>query len=240
MADSSPKTTNSTQNTTDNSIASQFENLKTDTQFKIRTICRQPLFFQKWKCIETSVTDYDDRDISKKKDAIFTLEQLEEKSLLYINPKRRHTYVRVDSKLNVGFMFNPDYISDYPVLHRLLGPAMYSITSRGIKDLKWYINGKEYTEYNYWKLMCSLFCEQLRMTLSMDEARYWIDAYQWLLPFPDRLNRAIKDLDDTEDESRTQLSEHVVWVIDELEYLPAETFWNYWERKSYDLSELLR
>lgn len=150
-----------------------------------------------------------------------------------------HAYVRVDSSLNVMFLFNPGVYSDYPLLHRFLGPATYSITAEGIKDLRWYIRGKEYTEYDYWDLMCSLFSDRLQLTLSMDETRYWTEASELGLPFPSRLNMSIKNLGDTEDDERTQLAAHPVWSINGEYYVSAEKFWNSWERKSNDIVKLL-
>lgn len=162
---------------------------------------------------------------------------LNKKVHIYQNPLFTNKYVVRNGK-KITFMHQTGAIHDFPITHRLMGPAVYTMDDSKLTGLKWFLNNKEYSEYNYWKLMCTLFADQLEMSLSGDETRYYISNERFDLPFPDRLNLPIGTLNHIDDQKRTELGGHAVWKQGDREYVNSAEYWFYWENKGYDLKQL--
>lgn len=155
----------------------------------------------------------------------------------YQNPLDPNSFVTISEdeenvdEYTVSFEYKSEYKADPPIVHRLLGPARYQVVNGKLEDIEWYLFDIEYSEYDYWFLVCQLFAKEIRMSLSMDECRYWVDK-KYGAPFPSRLNLAIENLDDTEDEERVELNAHPVWEING-QVVTTSMFWKDREEKGY-------
>jgi hypothetical protein len=156
---------------------------------------------------------------------------------IYQSPSVPNGYALMDSN-KVMFMHKTGDI-DFPSIHRFMGPALYTVEDSTVKDLRWFLQNKEYTEFDYWTLMCQMFSDRLQMCLSGDECRFYIENDRYDLPFPNRLNLPISDLNRCDDELRTEVSGHVVWSLKGQEYVSSEKYWFHWENKGMDLNQLL-
>jgi hypothetical protein len=198
----------------------------------------EPYFFR-WATVNASLVDYFDLcvDDDPIQTPTFIKKRLKKKLTLYLDPTHKHRVVAND-KSSFFYLYFTGNIGDAPRLHRLFGPAAYTIKGQNIVKLRWYLNGCEFSEFDYWIRVCVLFCDRFQFTLACDETRYFLYNQTTELPLPDRVNLLISDLSQTEDKARTSLAPHVVWCLRMQEYIPSETFWSHWEQKGFDLKKL--
>lgn len=199
-------------------------------------------FFHNWRSTISNIADFAEIDAdfygeySKPGDKDYdAYEFLTAQMIIYQNPNVKNSFV-VKRNNQIQFAHKTGDL-DMPSTHRFMGPAMYTIEGNGIKNLRWFLQNEEFLEYNYWTLMCRMFCDKVQMCLSGDECRYYVENDRYDLPFPIRLNLPITELH-TDDEKRTDLNGHVVWNLKHHEYVKSEIFWTHWEKRGFDLKTL--
>jgi hypothetical protein len=198
-------------------------------------------FFCSWKSTISNVADYAgiyiDHDYCGPGDKDYEIyEWTTADAVIYQNPIVKNSFA-VCRNNEIWFIHKTGEI-DMPSTHRFMGPAMYTIDGNGIKNLRWFFNNKEYSEYDYWMLICRMFCDKLQMCLSGDECCYHIENNRYDLPFPLQINLPIDRIEAADDVRRTDLNGHMVWNIKHQPYVQPEIFWTHWEKRGFDLKTL--
>jgi hypothetical protein len=196
----------------------------------------EPFFF-KWPKFVTRVGDYAKLRIDHFDRGSDEYKFLTRRVILFQNLSVKNAYVVMTGKRTIQFIHETGNIMDVPMTHRFMGPAIYSLETDGIADLRWFIWNQEYSEYDYWTKMCQMFSDKLMMCLSSDETCYYLENNRWQLPFPERLNLEVEDAE-TDDEERIDNKAQVVWELHGQRYVSAEKFWSHWESKGFDLKIL--
>lgn len=197
----------------------------------------EPFFF-KWRRFVTRVGDYAKLQIDHFDRGTDEYKFLTRRVILFQNPSAKNAYVVMTRKRTIQFIHETGNITDMPLIHRFMGPAIYSLETDGIVDLRWFIWNQEYSEYDYWTKMCQMFSDKLMMCLSGDESCYYLENNRWELPFPERLNLEIDNDNGTDDDERISTEAQVVWELDDQRYVATEKFWTHWESKGFDLKVL--
>lgn len=196
----------------------------------------EPFFF-KWPKFVTRVGDYAKvhADFFERKTDEYKF--LTRRVILFQNPSLQNAYVILNSKRTIQFIYQTGNISDIPITHRFMGPAIYSLETDGVANLRWFIWGQEYSEYDYWNKLSQMFSDKLMMCLSSDETCYYLENNRWPLPLPERLNLKVEDAE-TDDDERIDNRAQVVWELHGQRYVSTEKFWTHWEGKGFDLKVL--
>lgn len=199
-------------------------------------------FFYNWKSAISSIADFVEinadfyGDYAEPGDDDYeSYKLLTAQAAIYQNPIVKNSFV-VSRNNEIQYIHKTGEI-DMPSIHRFMGPAMYTIVGRSIINLRWFLQNEEFSEYEYWMMMCRMFSDKLQMCLSGDECRYFIENDRYDLPFPLRINLPVTEMH-TDDDRRTDLGGHIVWNLKGEEYVEAERFWTHWEKRGYDLKTL--